>query len=128
MLPVLFCSVWFTACFADKPEQMSVSVTTYNLLSRQVVHKKPVEDRKQQVGKIIRQENHNPDILGCEESQDEVQMNDMIAMMSPDYAYREMGIRASPRIIFWRKARFELVESDNIDLLSVYPNMLPMST
>ena len=125
MLLALLCSAWFTASFAAKPERMSVSVTTYNLLSRQFVHKSPWEDRKQQVGKIIRQENHNPDILGCEESQDEVQMNDMIAMLSPEYAYREMGIGASPRIIFWRKARFELVESDNIDLLNIYPEYAP---
>lgn len=125
LLLALFYLLCSTACFAAKPGRMSVSVTTYNLLSRQFVHKSPWDDRKQKVGEIIRQENHNPDILGCEESQDEVQMNDMIAMMSPDYAYREMGIGASPRIIFWRKDRFELVESDNIDLLNVYPEYAP---
>ena len=125
LLLALFCAAGLTACFADESKRMSVSVTTYNLLSRRFEHKSPWDARKQKVGEIIRQENHDPDILGCEESQDEIQMNDMIAMLSPDYAYREMGIEASPRIIFWRKSRFEAVESDNIDLLSVYPDYAP---
>lgn len=106
LLLALFYLLCSTACFAAKPGRMSVSVTTYNLLSRQFVHKSPWDDRKQKVGEIIRQENHNPDILGCEESQDEVQMNDMIAMMSPDYAYREMGYRSLPAPYFLAQGSF----------------------
>lgn len=122
---LLLSVVLLTGYAAKRADRMEVSVTTYNLLSKKFHDKSPWELRKEKVAGIIRQKGHNPDILGCEEVADPEQMNDLIELLRDDYDYREMGIEASPRIIFWRKGRFDAIDSGNIDLLAEFPEYGP---
>lgn len=114
-----------TGCGPKAEAPMEVSVTTYNLLGRKHYYKSPWEDRKEKVGEIIRQENNNPDILGCNEVWDSIQLNDVIGMLRDEYDWRDMEIEVSPRAIFWRKSRFEAVGGANLDLLADHPEYAP---
>lgn len=122
---VLLSVALLAGCATNRADRMEVSVTTYNLLSKKFHNKSPWELRRDKVAEIIRQEGHRPDILGCEEVSDPEQMNDLVELLRADYDYREMGIEASPRIIFWRKGRFDAQESGNIDLLAGFPEYAP---
>lgn len=116
-------SLW-SSVIPLKTAELSLVITTYNLLGIAYVDKSPWENRKAAVNNIIRQANNDPDILGCQECANDVQMNGMIDMLKDTYDYHVLNVvDASPRLVFWKKNKFSLVESATIDMLAdLYPS------
>lgn len=107
-----------------KTALFSITIATYNILGIKYVDKSPWSDRKASVGKIILQENNFPDILGVQECENETQKNDMVDMLKNKYSYHVSDLAISPRIVFWKPEKYNLVETETIDLLpGKYPNM-----
>lgn len=119
-------SVWtnWTTTVQIRTAMFSTTITTYNLLGIKHVDKSPWPTRKASVGKIILQENNFPDILAVQECTDETQEADMINLLKNKYSYKVSNLAISPKIIFWKPGKYDLIESETIDLLpEKYPNM-----
>lgn len=96
---------------------MDVTVESYNILGKVHAHKSPWEPRRQYVGELILQEDNFPDILGVQECTDPSQHGDLIGMLCAEYDWVIGGPAMSARAIFWKRGRFELVESYAVDML-----------
>lgn len=102
-----------TAMFAP----LTVVVESYNILGEAHVDKSPWPNRKTHMGAIVLQEGNFPDVIGIQECASTSQMNDVIAMLKEKYNYYAgNNTYMSPRLIFWKKDMFELVNSAIVDM------------
>lgn len=95
---------------------LEISVGTFNLLGATYTFKGSWDVRKGPAGKLILSDQFFPDILGTQETANEQQMNDMIAMLREHYDYRAGEHETmSAHLVFWKRERFELVEAEDVD-------------
>lgn len=96
---------------------ISVVFESYNILGEQHVDKSPWPNRKEAMGAIVLQESNFPDVIGIQECASTSQMNDVIDMLKEKYNYISgNNTYMSPRLIFWKKDRFELVDTSVVDM------------
>lgn len=96
---------------------LAVTVESYNILGKVHAHKSPWEPRRHHVGELILQEDNFPDILGVQECTDPSQHGDMIGMLCAQYDWVIGAPAMSARAVFWKRERFELVETCSVDML-----------
>lgn len=97
---------------------LEISVGTFNLLGATYTFKGPWDVRKGPAGRLILNDAFFPDILGTQETANEQQMNDMIAMLREHYDYRAGEHETmSAHLVFWKRERFELVEAEDVDMM-----------
>ena len=106
---------------------LEISVGTFNLLGATYTFKGPWDVRKGPAGRLILNDAFFPDILGTQETANEQQMNDMIAMLREHYDYRAGEHETmSAHLVFWKRERFELVEAEDVDMMGDnYPRQIP---
>lgn len=115
---VLLLSGGGRAAASDTGEgKLALTVESYNILGKVHAHKSPWEPRRQYVGELILQEGNRPDILGVQECTDPSQHGDMIGMLCAEYDWVIGGPAMSARAVFWKRDRFEVVETYTIDML-----------
>lgn len=108
---------------------VTVKVTTYNILSKNHDGTFPNNmwvDRKDALKDIIKQANNVPEILGIQEGQNIDQVDALILRMGSGYDHYVSPKTISPRAIFWKNDKYELVASDTKDLIS--PSITGYST
>lgn len=105
----------WSAAKAVKTAAFELSFTSFNVLG--VETKAEWSPRASSVDHVIRLENNNPDVLCMQECSTENITNSLITMFSDEYDYQKLSVDGSPKLIFWKRSRFDKVRGGYTDML-----------
>lgn len=111
----------WSAVKKGKTALFSTTVGTYNLLSSKYDHVYPNniwKNRKKAVKAIIMESDNNPDIFGIQEGMVKQQVLELADLLKDSYECHISKRKVSPRAIFWKPERFELLSyGDDTEIL-----------
>src|SRR5690606_13307422 len=113
-------SAWSDVAYCQMALFMT-TIGTFNILSAQYDHVFPNnswEERKESMNATILQEDNFPDIMGIQEGMVKDQVLELTALLEDHYTAHISHRDISPRAIFWKPTKYELVEfDDDIEVL-----------
>lgn len=98
----------------------TLNLATYNIFSKEFEDRFPDnlwKDRREAMGKIIRQRDNNPDILAIQEGQVAEQVTDLITTLGGRWRHHMSEMTLSPRAIFWRAGMFKALDQGEVEIL-----------